>query len=320
MDNFVEPFAGSLAVLLGRPDSHLARAETVNDLDNYLVNFWRALQAAPAEVARWTDWPVNECDLTARHLWLVNDGHARLANLSADPDAYDAKIAGWWLWGICSWIGSGWCSGDGPWQNVDGVLQKVSDAGRGVNRQLPHLGNAGRGVNRQLPHLGGFGPNKIFRLKDDAIYVYMNALAARLRRVRVCCGDWQRVVTPGALSYGAMVGIFLDPPYTAETGRDMSLYNHATEVSAAVREWALANGDNPRYRIALCDYGEFVMPLSWKRYSWIAGGGYGLQDDGPGRNNRLRETIWFNQHCESVQESLFDETTSRELLGMPTRV
>lgn len=306
MDNFVEPFAGSLAVLLGRPDSHLARAETVNDLDNYLVNFWRALQAAPAEVARWTDWPVNECDLTARHLWLVNDGHARLANLSADPDAYDAKIAGWWLWGICSWIGSGWCSGDGPWQNVDGVLQKVSDAGRGVNRQLPHL--------------GGFGPNKIFRLKDDAIYVYMNALAARLRRVRVCCGDWQRVVTPGALSYGAMVGIFLDPPYTAETGRDMSLYNHATEVSAAVREWALANGDNPRYRIALCDYGEFVMPLSWKRYSWIAGGGYGLQDDGPGRNNRLRETIWFNQHCESVQESLFDETTSRELLGMPTRV
>jgi DNA adenine methylase len=45
--NYVEPFAGSLAVLLGRP--HPPRIETVNDRDAYLANFWRALAAAPRQ-------------------------------------------------------------------------------------------------------------------------------------------------------------------------------------------------------------------------------------------------------------------------------
>ena len=53
--NYIEPFAGSLAVLLGRP--HDARTETVNDLDCYLANFWRALVAEPDAVADYADWP-----------------------------------------------------------------------------------------------------------------------------------------------------------------------------------------------------------------------------------------------------------------------
>lgn len=66
--NYVEPFAGSLAILLNRP--HPPRVETVNDLDCYLANFWRALQADPSGVALLADWPVNEADLHARHRWL----------------------------------------------------------------------------------------------------------------------------------------------------------------------------------------------------------------------------------------------------------
>ena len=53
--NYVEPFAGSLAVLLARP--HEARTETVNDLDCYLANFWRAVKCSPEEVAAHADWP-----------------------------------------------------------------------------------------------------------------------------------------------------------------------------------------------------------------------------------------------------------------------
>src|SRR4051794_38752314 len=68
--NYVEPFFGSGAILLGRP--HLPRTETVNDIDCYISNFWRALKADPAEVSRWAGDPVNEADLHARHLWLVN--------------------------------------------------------------------------------------------------------------------------------------------------------------------------------------------------------------------------------------------------------
>jgi hypothetical protein len=39
--HYVEPFAGSLAVLLAKPPSHM---ETVNDLDGDLMTFWRVLR------------------------------------------------------------------------------------------------------------------------------------------------------------------------------------------------------------------------------------------------------------------------------------
>ena len=107
--NYVEPFAGSLAVLLGRP--HPPRLETVNDLNGYLSNFWRAVAHDPDEVAHWCDWPVNEADLHARHVWLLERKYPLTDHLMADPDYFDAKLAGWWVWGICAWIGSGWCSG-----------------------------------------------------------------------------------------------------------------------------------------------------------------------------------------------------------------
>jgi DNA adenine methylase len=100
--NYVDPFCGSLAVLLSRPND--ARIETVNDVDCYLSNFWRALQHDPEGVAKWADWPVNEVDLHARHLWLLGREDFR-AHMIDDPDWYDAKVAGWWVWGLSAWIG-----------------------------------------------------------------------------------------------------------------------------------------------------------------------------------------------------------------------
>jgi DNA adenine methylase len=311
VDNYVEPFAGSLAVLLGRPHDMTARrrAETVNDADMYLANFWRALAYAPEGVAEYADWPVNETDLFARHLWLVNEGRAQMQDgLESDPDWYDAKIAGWWCWGLNAWIGSGWCSGTGPWvadgckrphlgnagQGVNRQLPHLGDAGQGVNRQLPHLGDAGQGVNRQLPHLGDAG-------RGERLIPYFRELAERLRDVRVCCGDWSRVVTNGALNYGATVGVFLDPPYLGDV-RTKNLYaTDDHDIASEVRDWAIAHGDDPRLRIVLAGYlDEHVefMPSSWRTVRYSASQAYGsAAGGGVNKENRHKECLWFSPHC-----------------------
>ena len=315
VDNYVEPFAGSLAALLLRPDDGWQTgAETVNDADSYLSNFWRALSADPEQVAHFADWPVNEMDLLARHIWLVNTGKDRIEKMESDPEFYDAKVAGWWVWGINSWIGSGWCSGTGPHRLGDGEVTDdrkrphLGNAGQGVNRKLPHLGNAGRGVNRKLPHLGdgnSFAKDK----QSDRIYDYFLDLANRLRRVRVCCGDWSRVVTTGALSFGDTVGVFLDPPYLGDV-RAKDLYRvDDHNISNSVREWAIANGNDPRLRIVLAGYEDehaLNMPDSWRVHAWKANRAYGSSTNKGSDNNANRgnERLWLSPHCLNPQPEL----------------
>ena len=318
--NYVEPFFGSGAVLLARPQP-FSGTETVNDADGLLCNFWRALQSDPEQVAHYADWPVSECDLHARHIWLVERKESMQTRLEGDPDWYDAKAAGWWVWGIACWIAGGWCAGNGPWHVVDGELVKgdagrgvkrqrphlgdaghgvnrkrphLGTAGRGVKRQLPHLGNAGQGVNRQLPRLGGFAETGA-NAQDD-LYGYMQALSDRLRRVRVCCGDWSRVCGPTPTFGQGLTAVFLDPPYSHAV-RDKDLYSVETDCSAAVREWAIANGDNPLMRICLAGYAtEHDMPESWECYAWAQHAGYGVQATERTGNGKL-ERLWFSPHC-----------------------
>jgi DNA adenine methylase len=282
--NYVEPFAGSLAVLLGRPTE--PNTETVNDADCYLANFWRALQHDPEAVAAHADWPVNEADLLARHRWLLAQADFR-ERMRADADYHDAKVAGWWVWGLCAWIGSGWCV------NAADKLPHLGDAGMGINRKLPHLGDAGRGINRKLPHLGDAG---------RGIAEYFTALAERLRRVRVSCGDWSRVVGESVTVKHGVTGLLLDPPYSDDE-HDVRYSAHGN-VAAEVAAWAKENGNNPLLRIALCGYeGEHDMPEGWTVTAWKAKGGYGSQADARGRANAKRERIWFSPHCLGAHET-----------------
>lgn len=289
VSNYVEPFFGSGAVMLQRPQPFTG-PETINDADGFVANAWRAIARDPKATAAHADWPINEVDLHARHAWLVAQRGDLTAHLMGDPAYYDARIAGWWLWGICAWIGSGWCSGAGPWQVLDGRLVDT--------RQLPHLGNAGQGINRQLPHLGdaGRGINR----QQENIAAWFTALSVRLRSVRVCCGDWTRVMGESVtIKHAGITGILLDPPYadTAERAGDLYAVD-CQQVAHAVREWALANGDHPRLRIALCGYdGEHTMPASWSVLRWKTRGGYGSQSDKAGRANAARECVWFSPGC-----------------------
>ena len=308
VQNYCEPFFGSGAVLLARP--HAPGIETVNDLDCMVANFWRALQHDPDGVAEYADNPVNEADQHARHLWLVSQEVFR-ERMKVDPEFYDSKIAGWWVWGQCIWIGSGWCSVQLPHlgsagKGVNRQLPHLGDAGKGVNRQLPHLGNAGTGVHRKLPHLGnaGTGVRESPWISDPTsgtrahLLAYMRGLADRLRRVRVCCGDWSRICGPSPTVKLGITGVFLDPPYADSYDRAEGLYAYdSLTVAHEVREWAIEHGNDSDLRIALCGYEGAGMPRDWEVVAWKARGGYGSQGDGRGRENAARETIWFSPAC-----------------------
>jgi DNA adenine methylase len=310
--NYVEPFAGSAAMLLARPEAHQwwERTETINDFDGFVANFWRAVRDDPEAVARHADWPINENDLHARHAWLVARSPELRAALEGDPAYYDAQVAGWWVWGLCLWIGSGWCSGNGPWRVVDGKLVHLGNDGQGINRKRVHLGNDGRGINRQLVHLGDAGQGinrKRVHLGNDGrglsdewsehLRQMMTRLSDRLRRVRVCSGDWSRVTGPSPTTKNGITAVFLDPPYSQAERHD-SLYREEMVIAEEVREWAIEHGNDPLFRIALCGYdGEHAMPDGWQAYAWKAKGGYGSQGTGRGRENSAREVVWFSPHC-----------------------
>jgi len=301
--NYVEPFAGSLAVLLGRPDDHARKIETANDLDGFIANFWRAVSHDPQETARWADWPVIEADLNARHAYLVGQRGTLLARLEGDPEFYDARSAGWWVAGVCGWIGSGFCSGDGPWIVRDGELVDrrgdLGDAGKGINRQMPHVGDAGKGINRKMPHVGDAG-------RGAFIEEWFGILAARLRDVRVLSGDWTRCLTESLTTRHGITGLFLDPPYGEEVEQTRVYATDSGTVAADVRRWCVENGNDSMLRIALCGYeGEGhdeLLDYGWTAHTWRASGGYGAGRGGVGDANRHKERIYFSPACIDLSE------------------
>jgi DNA adenine methylase len=126
---FGEPFCGSAAVLLAAPEP--ANLEVIGDMNGFIANFWRAVANQPGEVAKRADYPVSHIDIGARHIWLMAQ-RGRLGAELQDPNwPGDAKVAGWWLWGQVSWIGSGWCDWEKSAPKVQVV--DVSDAGQGIN-------------------------------------------------------------------------------------------------------------------------------------------------------------------------------------------
>jgi len=309
----VEPFGGSLAVLLNRPDEHKwwNRVETVGDYSGLVVNFHRAVAADPDRVAYYASWPVTETDLTARHLKLVRENDRLTLQLMADPEHFDLKLAGWWLWGLSSWVGGEWCSGLGPWKPGD-------PNGPGVYRKIPmvHGSHGGKGVHKKIvdPNVE---PGTVVDVARNQIQTSLRALSNRLRRVRVTCGDAERLLNGAVATTGKNVcGVFLDPPYDL-TLRRANLYgptdvspsssaSDAKQVHERVRAWAILRGDNPTIRIAYCSYSTpfedaIFLSAGWVSHSWTAAGGYGLQSNNQALENRGKEIVWFSPHCHPVK-------------------
>ncbi|RMH10974.1 MAG: DNA adenine methylase [Gemmatimonadetes bacterium] len=266
VDAYVEPFAGSLAVLLARPD--VRGREIVNDSDGLLTNFWRAVRDAPDDVARHADDWINELDLHARHSAIIAARRGVTRRLRADPRFFDARLAGWWVWGLSQWIGGAW--------------------GHKAHARKPKVSCK----------------NGVHVMAREDIRSVMRDLSLRLRRVMILCGDWSRCVTDACLfgtsgPSSAVAAVFLDPPYAHSTGRDKDIYAvESAGVSRDVLSGAVEYGRRPSVRIALCGLdGEHDPPDGWTTYAWSSGGGYHPK----GRSNARRhaERVWFSPHCLS---------------------
>lgn len=287
---YIEPFCGSAAMLLAAP--RRASLEVVNDVNGFLANFWRAVKHQAGDVARWADYPVSHIDLGARHQWLMQQREHIGAALH-DPDwPGDAKVAGWWLWGQCCWIGSGWCE----W---NGKVPHAGSAGMGVQAigKVPHASDAGRGVQAigQVPHTSDAG---MWTSSGAVAWRWLHQLATRLERVRVVHGEWHRCLN--AHYGGNETAVFLDPPYRAYE----AVYG-ADGVADAVVAWAR---ENAHLRVALCGHlGDYDMP-GWDVVRWSRGR---LTYAG-GKTTDL-EAIWFSPGCvpaQREQASLFDALNS----------
>jgi hypothetical protein len=333
---------------------------------------------------------VHNCDLHARHRWLVYSEHAAewRRMMRTDPDHFDAKIAGWWCWGLCMWIGSGWCDVGAEASNRVKLTGGPEDHGMGIHasggakiwegRGSALIGSersVGRGVTKMTKD--GKTPGKMPRMtgarKGDEYYgglgVHMEQipdvrpqladaydigrgvhshgeigtceqrrlwlldwfgkLRDRLRNVRVCCGDWERVCgSPSTTTRLGTTGIFLDPPYAKDcermqqwarhlrgdgpepaakgkaTNRSGDLYatddHDVDHLVARVLNYCRERGSDPAMRIALCGYdGEHneLEELGWQPLAWKANGGYANRHGVGANENAARERVWFSPRC-----------------------
>jgi hypothetical protein len=274
--NYVEPYFGSGIIMRSR--SHAPTIETVNDYSSHISNVWRAIKWRPDETAEWADWPVDEVDLHSRHAYLVKYEPELREKLLADPDYCDPKLAGWWIWGICAWIGIGWCNGKPAAQLPDIGSRKPSQRlpmlGAGSGGEDDHAcAHYGRGVHgktlsQQLPALSGMSPDGI---KNNGrslqginslgvrsrLYDVFAATSLRLRHTRITCGDAMRVLSDAVTWRHGTTGVFLDPPYPGDAGSTSGIYTNAKSERATFNDafrYCVDNGANKSLRIALCYY------------------------------------------------------------------
>lgn len=282
---YIEPFCGSAAILLAAPRP--ASLEVVCDASGFIANFWRAVKYQPNAVAHAADYPVSHIDLGARHVWLMAQRERIGQELRIHDWPGDAEVAGYWLWGQCSWIGSGWCE----WTKI----QQRGDGHAGLG-QIPHLSGAGMGVQAsgKIPHVSnaGRGTGALLTSCGRTAWVWLHKIADRLERVRIVHGDWTRCLNN---HYGGKdTAIFLDPPYRSY-GR---LYGTETPVADAVETWAREHAD---LRIALCGHrGDYDLP-GWDAVDWSRG-----KFTYSGNKTTEAECVWYSPTClPSISNDLF---------------
>jgi len=269
VDARIDAFTGSSSWILA---SEPVKCEIVNDLDGYVVNYLRAVKYAPEEVARHLDFPRAELELIAYHHYARDKLPELVARLGGDPDYYDPVLAARWAYVMAYKLDPSLLK-PGGWLARNGRLVYE----RGTGRIRGSLTTSHRLLARLV--------------RERRVSEYVAALAERLRNVHVFWNDFEVVVGKAKQPEFGVVGILLDPPYPRHL-RDFDYDVDSADVWKRATCWAVANGDNPRLRIAVCGYNDAesdaLFPDSWARFVW--------RRSGLGQN-KDKECIWFSPHC-----------------------
>ena len=268
--HYFEPFAGSLAVLLGRPQaSRKSTVETVNDMDGMVVNFFRSVKHDPDTLVKYAYDPVSSVDMWARMLECKNANADIVGRMIADPEFCDPKLAGYWCYAVSTCI-MGAYANMGCWHR-DGL--------KGIERRTA----SGTGIS-----MSKIGANGHVNSKYDWRKLYQ-----RLQSVRIQCGDWRKCIMPSVVE-GSDSAIFLDPPYTIE-GRAKTYANDSKDIAAQVLRWSIeASEKYPKLRIAYCGYDDMPFPKDWECIAWKSGG---ANRGKAHASNTKRERIYFSPSC-----------------------
>lgn len=272
---YYEPFAGSLAMLLGRPSVH--GVEVANDISGLVVNFFRACRDNEEKVLKHADTFKSHADLVAKLLHVFTIENELNSRLMADKDYCDHEAAGCWMYGINYSIRGSILKQKGPWvKGEEGKLVKAS-GGEGATKGKPIISQ-----------------RRIFD-KD-----YFKALKRRLEKVTIYCGDWRTIIPP---SFVDDTAIFLDPPYTV-VGRDQNLYKgdvrgETDKVHEECMQWAIDTANKSKARIAYAGYDDMGFPRDWECVAWDTKSTINNSNKKTKEtaSNTKRERLYFSPSC-----------------------
>lgn len=264
---YVEPFAGSAAVLIHRPYYSDKFFELINDNDGFVVNYFRSIKFDAEKVAEFARKPRYHDELDAVRKYMHDYSFSLANQVRSDLKYYDAEIAGYWVWGL--------------------ALHVQTEMTSKAHQKRPTL-------HRQGILAKGFDIDKEFEL-----------LACRLSSVDVHHGDWKKILSGYTLKktkheYG-ITAVFLDPPYRM-LGRTRVYDQEDNDASDEARAWCKKNGDDPLLRIILCGYGDEhqeLESLGWTTQKWKG------EAFTSGNDNYMKETMWISPHCVRQEVSLF---------------
>ena len=277
-------------------------------------------------------------------------GPGCLRGMEADPDFYDAQVAGWWVWGVNAWIGAGWCPGTGrgstpatasasapPRQRRAGrgtTAPHLGNAGRGVNRKRPHLGDAGQGVNRKRPHLGDAGQG-VNRQRPTSATPGGRATTTWSTGRTSSATSRSSPGDSATSASAAATGRASAPAAPCRTGPRSACSRPRTSATSALQtctrstttrfprrsDWCLEHGDDPRLRIVLAGYRaehDDLMPDTWRRHYYSRHPPRDSTTESAARQdgnhaNRANEVLWFSP-------ALRDPGPTRRTLGGPVTV